>query len=51
MYKYFNEIVGFKTGNYIYSWKSKLLPDEIIKPTMPKHKLTPEYIFLVLKQE
>ena len=42
MYKYFKIIAGVGNGSYIYYWKSKGLPQEIINSTKtPNHSITP----------
>ena len=43
MQRYFKRIAGVGSGNYIYSWKSKVLPDERINSnTAFNHSITPE---------
>ena len=42
MYRYFKIIAGVGNGSYIYYWKSKGLPQEIINSTKtPNHSITP----------
>ena len=51
MYRYFKRIAGVDSGNYIYFWKSKGLSDERLDSiTASNYKITPELIFMVLKQ-
>ena len=41
MYRYFKRVNGAGTGNYIYFWKSKGLPDEnIIGPNTSNYSLS-----------
>ena len=43
MYTYFKKIAGVGSGNYIYFWKSKGLPDERINSfPKPNYSITPE---------
>ena len=43
MYKYFKQVGGVGSGNYIYFWKSKGLFDENISaPSTSDYKLNPE---------
>ena len=43
MQRYFKMIAGVGSGNYIYFWKSKGLPDERINSiTASNHSITPE---------
>ena len=43
MYRYFKRVAGAGSGNYIYFWKSKGLPDERINSnTTPDYSITPE---------
>ena len=43
MQRYFKRIAGVGSGNYIYFWKSKVLPDERINSnTAFNHSITPE---------
>ena len=43
LYRYFNQVSGVGSGNYIYSWKSKGLFDEnITAPTTSDYKPNPE---------
>ena len=42
MYRYFKIIAGVGNGSYIYYWKSKGLPEEIINSIKtPNHSITP----------
>ena len=42
MYRYFTRVIGVRTGNYIYFWKPKGLPDEnITAPTTSHYQLNP----------
>ena len=42
MYRYFKRVAGVGTGNYIYFWKPKGLPDEnITAPTTSDYQLNP----------
>ena len=46
MYRYFKNITGVFSGNYIYFWKSKGLSDERLDSiTASNHKITPELSF------
>ena len=46
MYRYFKRITGVGSGNYVYFWKSKGLPDErLYCITASNHKVTPELSF------
>ena len=46
MYRYFKRIAGVGSGNYIYFWKSKGLPDERLDSiTASNYKITPELIY------
>ena len=50
IYKYFKEIAGAGTGDYIYYWKSKGLTDENIKnPSTPNNFLNPSFKYLGTK--
>ena len=52
MYRYINRVSCVGSGNYIYSWKSKGLSNEsIMAPTTIDYKLSPDFVFLVLKQK
>ena len=52
MYRYFNQVSGAGSGNYIYFWKSKGLSDEnITAPATKDYSLIQNYFFLVLKQK
>ena len=43
MYRYFKKVARVGSGNYIYFWKSKGLPDERINPiTTSNYSITPE---------
>ena len=43
MYRYFKRVAGVGGGNYIYFWKSKVLPDERINyNTASNYSITPE---------
>ena len=51
MQKYFKRIAGVGSGNYIYIWKSKGLPDEKINSnTASNHSITPELIYYGTKR-
>ena len=40
MYRYFKRVSGVGTGNYVYFWKSKGLPDEhLTAPTTSDYSL------------
>ena len=46
MYRYFKNIKGVGSGNYIHSWKHKGLSDERLESiTASNHKITPELSF------
>ena len=50
IYKYFKEIAGAGSGDYIYYWKSKGLTDENIKnPSTPNNFLNPSLKYLGTK--
>ena len=50
MCRYFKRVLEFRTGNYIYYWKSKGLSDENIKaPTTSDYGLNPQLSYLVNK--
>ena len=52
MYRYFKTTPGVDSCNYIYFWKSKGFSDERLDSiTASNYKITPELIFMVLKQE
>ena len=52
MYRYFNQVSGAGSGNYIYFWKSKGLSDEnITAPATKDYTLIQNFFFLVLKQK
>ena len=47
MYRYFKRVVGVGTGNYIYFWKPKGLPDEnIAAPATSDYSLNPQISYL-----
>ena len=47
---YFKRVLEFRTGNYIYYWKSKGLSDENIKaPTTSDYGLNSQLSYLVNK--
>ena len=42
MHRYFKKVTAVGNGSYIYYWKSKELPDEIINSIkIPNHSITP----------
>ena len=46
MCRYFKRIAAVGSGNYIYFWKSKGLPDERLDSiTVSNYKITPELSF------
>ena len=50
MYRYFKRVVGVGTGNYIYFWKSKGLPDDnITAPTTSDYKLNSQLSYIGTK--
>ena len=50
MYRYCKRIAGVGSGNYIYFWKSKGLPDEELDSiTASNYKITPELSFYCTK--
>ena len=51
MYRYFKRIAGAGSGNYIYFWKSKGLPDERLNSnTTSNYGITPELSFYGTKE-
>ena len=51
MYRYFKRIAGAGSGNYIYFWKSKGLPDERLNSnTTSNYGITPELSFYGTKR-
>ena len=50
MYKYFERVAGFGTGNYIYFWKSIGLSNEnITAPTTSDYSLNSQLNYLGTK--
>ena len=50
MYRYLKRVVGVGTGNYIYFWKSKGLPDDsITAPTTSDYKLNSQLSYIGTK--
>ena len=50
MYRYFKNIIGVGSGDYIYFWKSKGLSDESIKPfTTSNYSIIPELSYFGTK--
>ena len=52
MHRHIKRVVGFGSGNYVYYWKSKRLPNEKgTAPTTADYSLSPQLSYLVVKQD